>query len=249
MSGRPLPESASETADRELIIPEGHRRGEELSSSQRAFYRFLWLVTQTVAKLYFRCRVEGRHNVPGTGAFIVAPVHRSNLDTPLVSGITRRRLRYMGKESLWKRRFGAWMLTTAGGFPVERGTADRAALRASMEVIERGEPLVMFPEGTRQSGPVVRAFFDGPAYVACRAQVPIVPVGIGGTERAMPKGRKVPPPVRLAMIVGEPIQPPPPVEGSNRVPRRAVKELTARVHEVVQQLFDEAQQSAGTPNC
>lgn len=248
MSHDPLPESALRTADRDLMIPEGHHRGEELSAPQRAFYRFLWVVTQTIAMLYFRRRVEGGHHVPAHGAFIVAPVHRSNLDTPLVSGITRRRLRYMGKESLWKSRFGAWMLTTAGGFPVERGTADRAALRASMAVVERGEPLVMFPEGTRQSGPVVQKFFDGPAYVACRAQVPILPVGIGGTERAMPKGRKVPPPVKLVMIVGEPIQPPPLSAAGDRVPRRAVRELTTRLHGVVQELFDEAQRAAGTPN-
>jgi 1-acyl-sn-glycerol-3-phosphate acyltransferase len=192
--------------------------------------------------------VRGTDKVPRSGAFIVAPIHRSNLDTPVVAAITRRRLRYMGKESLWKSRFGAWFLTAAGGFPVERGTADRAALRACIEVLERGEPLVMFPEGTRQTGPEVQPFFDGPAYVACRTQVPIVPVGIGGTERAMPKGRKLPSPVKMTLVVGEPIVPPPPEAGKERISRRAVKELTEQLSVTIQRLFDEAQELAGDPN-
>lgn len=231
-----------------LIIPEGHRRGEALSLSQRAFYRFLWLVMQVVARSYFRMRVHHAERVPRAGPYVVAPVHRSNLDTPMVAAISRRRLRYMGKESLWKSRFGAWFLTAAGGFPVERGSVDRAALRACIEVIERGEPLVMFPEGTRQHGPVVQPFFDGPAYVACRTQVPIVPVGIGGTERAMGKGSKLPRPARTCLVIGHPIHPPAPDPVRDRVPRRDVQALTARLSEEVQRLFDEAQARIGDPN-
>ena len=70
-----------------------------------------------------------------------------------------------------------------------------------MTVLERGEPLVLFPEGTRQSGPDDRReMFDGPAFVACRADVPILPVGIGGTETAMRKGSKFARPVKIAIV-------------------------------------------------
>jgi 1-acyl-sn-glycerol-3-phosphate acyltransferase len=230
-----------------VIIPAGHHRGESMTFGQRVWYRVLWWVVQIVARGAFRVRVSGKENLPTTGAFIVSPIHRSNLDTPLLGVITRRRMRYMGKETLWKSKFGAWFLSGAGGFPVERGTADRAALRACLEVVERGEPLVMFPEGTRQHGPVTQHFFDGPAYVACRAQVPIVPIGIGGSERAMPKGKKIPRPTRMTIVIGEPIQPPAP-EANGRVPRRAVQGLTQQLQVVVQDLFDEAQVLAGTPN-
>ena len=57
-------------------------------------------------------------------------------------------------------------------------------------MLEAGEPLVLFPEGERKSGPIVQPLFDGATYVAVKAGVPIVPVGIGGSERAMPKGAK-----------------------------------------------------------
>lgn len=245
MSAKDLPDSAKDSAEADVIIPEGHERGEHMTRSQEAFYRLLWTLVQVVARGYFRAKVAGKQNVPTTGAFIVAPVHRSNLDTPLVAAITSRRLRYMGKESMWKNKFGAWFFTAGGGFPVERGTADRAAMKATMEVLDRGEPMVMFPEGTRQSGPIVEELFDGPAYVACRTQVPVVPVGIGGTEEAMPKGRNVPPPRRLSLVVGEPMQPPAPPEGKDRVSRRAVKQFTEDLRQEIQRLFDEAQQLAG----
>jgi 1-acyl-sn-glycerol-3-phosphate acyltransferase len=112
-------------------------------------------------------------------------------------------------------------------------------------VLERGEPLVVFPEGTRQSGATIKELFDGPAYLACRAQVPIVPIGIGGTEAAMPKGRKFPKRVRLALVVGEPIHPPAPEPGKDRVSRKAVRQLTETLGEEIQRLFDEARVLAG----
>jgi 1-acyl-sn-glycerol-3-phosphate acyltransferase len=242
---------AGELRDRathtEMVLLEGHHRGEEMSLVQRVWYRTLWWVAYIIGALYFRVTVKGKDNVPTSGPFIVSPIHRSNLDTPLIGRITKRRLRYMGKESLWKNSFGAWFLTTAGGFPVARATADREALRACREVLDRGEILVMFPEGTRQTGPTVSEMFDGPAYLACRNQVPILPIGLGGTEAAMPKGRKVPPPRKLTIVIGTPIFPPAPSD-SGRVPRRAVKELTERLRDEIQALYDEAQVLAGTPN-
>lgn len=247
MSGSAEERARVDAARVDLHIPEGHRRGETMSLGQRAFYRFVWYVVQVVGRTYFRLQVVGAENVPRDGAFIVSPNHRSNLDTPVVAAITPRRLRYMGKESLWKSAAGGWFLTTLGGFPVQRGSADREALRACVEVIERGEPLVMFPEGTRQHGPEVQPLFDGPAYVASKTQVPILPIGLGGSERAMPKGVKLPRPAKMVLVVGQPIPPPQPGE-SGRVPRRAVKETTQRLKAELQVLFDQAQALSGHPN-
>ncbi len=234
-------------ADEEIIIPEGHERGEVMTFGQKVVYWLTWLTSVSIARSYFRAKTRGLGNVPATGAFIVSPIHRSNLDSPAIALVTKRRMRYMGKESLWKRRWSAWYFTAAGGFPVERATADREALKACLEVLDRGEPLVLFPEGTRQSGPVVTEMFDGPAWLACRAQVPILPIGIGGSEAAMGKGTKFPRPARITVVVGAPIHPPQPGP-KGRVPRRAVRELTEELRESLQVLFDEAQELAGTPN-
>ena len=146
----------------------------------------------------------------------------------------------MGKESLWRNRFGAWFLTAMGGFPVERGTADRAALRAAQAVLERGEPLVMFPEGTRREGDrlLEENMHDGPAFVSARAQVPIIPVGIAGTDRAMAPGARFVRPARVRFVIGAPIPPPTLVGG--RVPRRAVREHSDLLRVEIQRLYDEA---------
>jgi 1-acyl-sn-glycerol-3-phosphate acyltransferase len=186
--------------------------------------------------------VEGSEHVPD-GAFILSPVHRSNVDTPLVAAVTRRPLRYMGKDAMWKYGWSAWFFTSLGGFPVHRGTADREALKKCIAVLEGGEPLVLFPEGTRRSGPVVEDVFDGAAYVALRTGAPIVPVGIGGSERAMPKGAKFIHPAPVRIVIGEPLHPPV-TDGSSRAPRRAVRELTAELAKRLQDLFDDASAKA-----
>jgi 1-acyl-sn-glycerol-3-phosphate acyltransferase len=98
---------------------------------------------------------------------------------------------------------------------------------------------VLFPEGERKSGDVVQPLFDGAAYVALKAGVPIVPVGIAGSEAVMPKGARFIHPAKVRVVIGPPIRPPVPVAGA-RVPRAAVRDLTAELHETLQRLYDEA---------
>ena len=220
--------------------------GRRMSALDRVAYRFFWSLLWLACKAWFRFRVVGKQNLPAEEAYILAPVHRSYLDTPVGGMVTARRQRFLGKESLWRNRAAGRFLTIVGGFPVERGTADRAALRACQEVLERGEPMVMFPEGTRQHGPVVDPdlMHAGPAFVAARAGVAIVPLGIAGTDHAMPGGSMLIRPVRVVMVVGEPIRPP---EVDGRIPRRMVDELTERLRVGLQGCFDEAQRLAGRP--
>lgn len=224
--------------------------GDGLSRAQRITWRVAHAVVSALAKIWFRYEVHGRENLPTTGAFILAPVHRSNLDTPLLPMIRSQPVRFMGKDSLWKSsRAADWFLTMLGGFPVDRGAADRGALRAAEEILERGETLVMFPEGTRRSGPVVKEenMFDGPVFLAGRQQCPIVPVGIGGSEAAMPRGSTFVYPRKLVFVIGEPIPPPEPGP-SGRVSRKTVRAETERLRQTLQQLFDEAMERAGRPN-
>lgn len=208
----------------------------------RAFYAVVRTILNLFCRTFWRTKVIGARNVPRTGPFILAPVHRSNIDTPLACTVTARRMRYMGKDSLWKTRPIGWILSALGGFPVSRGTADREALRRCIQVLEAGEPLVLFPEGERKSGRDVQPLFDGAMYIALKAGVPVIPVGIGGSERAMPKGKKYLRPSRCVVIVGEPLIPP---VSEGRASRSAVRDFTALLHGRLQSLFDEAQRRAG----
>ena len=209
------------------------------------FYRFVRRVFRIAGRLLWRVTFEGTENVPADGPFIVAPVHRSNMDFAMMSLITTRKLRFMGKDSLWKVKWFGWLITTLGAYPVRRGVADREAMRSTIEILKGGEPLVLFPEGTRKAGPTIDDLYDGAAYVAARAGVPIVPVGIGGSAGALPKGSKLPRLVKVHVIVGAPIQPPPVPEGRRNPSRRAVHELTLTLQEELQRLFDRAQLKAG----
>ena len=206
-------------------------------------YRVVWLFLLTLNKVYWRLRIEGKDHVPRTGAFVLAPVHRSFIDFGLTSSITRRRMRYMGKDSLWKVSLFGKFISALGAYPVHRGGADREALRRTIEVLEGGEPVVIFPEGTRRFGPKVENLFEGAAYVATKVGVPIVPVGIGGSEQALRKGERIPRPVKVTIIVGPPIDPP--KSEGQRTSRRAVHELTLQLRDEVQRLFDQAQDAAG----
>jgi 1-acyl-sn-glycerol-3-phosphate acyltransferase len=210
---------------------------------ERSAYGAIRGAFAVLARLYFRLEIHGREHMPTHGPFVLAPVHRSNLDFILVSALTRTRMRYMGKASIWKWRWGGRFVSMLGAFPVHRGSADREALRTCLAVVENGEPLVMFPEGTRRSGPVVEDLFDGPAYISARTGVPLVPVGIGGSDKAMPVGSKLIRPHKIILLVGKPIAPPP-GDGSGRVRRRVVRELTERLRTSVQALYDEARRRA-----
>lgn len=228
-----------------MTAPSEHARAG--TPNELRFYAAVRAVLVALCRIWFRVRATGTHHVPAEGPFVLAPVHRSNLDFALVLVCTRRRMRYLAKDSLWKGGgFWAKVFTALGGIPVARGTADREALRTCIEVLEAGEPLVIFPEGTRQHGPVVQPLFDGPAFVQSRTGVPIIPVGIGGSEAAMPKGSKMIWPKRAAVVVGPALEATE-AEGP-KARREALRARTAELAEVLQVLFDEAQQRAGTPN-
>ena len=167
-----------------------------------AWYAVARGVVEGVCRTYWRVEIRGREHVPPSGPYVIAPVHRSNIDTLLAGCLTHRRIRFMGKDSLWKHRWSAALFSSLGGFPVHRGTPDREALRTCEEALRGGEPVVLFPEGTRRSGPTVQPLFEGASFVAARAGVPIVPVGIGGSEWAMPKGKRRILPVKVVMVVG-----------------------------------------------
>lgn len=215
----------------------------DLASKDAWSHRIAYFIVRNLltafCTVWCRMRVEGREHVPAEGIFILAPTHRSILDTPISSGVTRRRMRFMGADKWWSNKWFGKLLTMLGGFPVTRGTADREALKRSMALLDGGEPLVLFPEGERKSGPVVQPLFEGAAYVAAKTGAPIVPVGIGGSERAMPKGARFIYPKKLHVMVGPPIRLP--ETSSPKEQREAMRAVTQQLHDELQRLFDLAE--------
>lgn len=206
-----------------------------------SFYQFARAVVLSVFKVVFRVRVVGKGRVPTAGAYIVAPSHRSVLDVPFAAYITRRTIRFLAKDDLFESALGRRLFEALGAVEVERGTADRGAMRALEGVLESGEPVAIFPEGTRRSGPELGPLFAGAAYLSVKYGVPIVPVGIGGSGHILPKGKRLPRIHRVVVSVGEPIAPPP-LEGRAR--RSAAKQLTEELQTALQRCLDDAERLA-----
>jgi 1-acyl-sn-glycerol-3-phosphate acyltransferase len=213
--------------------------GRGRSRAALAAYWGLRAIGVPLVRLYFRFEVVHRDRIPPSGSYVICPVHRSNLDFMLPALAIRRRVRWMAKGSIF---LGGWIdrfLYAMGSFPVNRTGVDRESLLTCGRVVADGEPIVMFPEGRRKEGPVVEDLFAGPAYVACNERVPILPIGIGGSARAMPIGQKMVWPRKIVLVIGEPIYPDVPLEG--RVPRATVDATTERIRVAVQALYEDAQ--------
>jgi 1-acyl-sn-glycerol-3-phosphate acyltransferase len=206
-----------------------------------SFYQFARAIVLSVFRVVFRVRVVGKDRVPTTGAYIVAPSHRSILDIPFAAFITPRTVRFLAKDDLFEHPIGARFFDALGAVKVERGTADRAALRALEDALSSGAPVAIFPEGTRGSGPEIHELFAGAAFLAIKLGVPIVPVGIGGSEHILPKGKVFPRIHRVAVSVGEPIAPPV-LDGRAR--RSAATALTEQLHASLQRCYDDAERLA-----
>ncbi len=166
---------------------------------------------------------------------IIAPVHRSNLDSLIVGTLGGRRLPTLAKESLFKIKPVGWWIAGLGAIPLDRDAADREATTAARKILDAGKPLMIFPEGTRQTGQQIGELFDGTTWIAAKTGASIVPVGIAGTEAAMPPGAKFPKRGPIGVVVHPPIPMP---EG--RIPRSKLTELTAELRESLQAANDAA---------
>ena len=203
------------------------------------FYRLVRPPLTGIPFLLYRVRVKGREHVPATGGFVLTPSHRSMMDILFTARVTPRRVRFMGKASLFKVPVLGAFFSALGGFPVAGDGTDRKAVRDSVTMLEAGDVLCVYPEGTRQHGPKIQPLQPGAAYLALRAGVPIVPVAIAGAEEIL-RARKNPIPRfgRVTMVIGSPITPE--TRTSGVVPRDKVDALTATLADALQTLLDDA---------
>ena len=141
------------------------------------------VVLQPFFWVYFRLSRTGREHVPAEGPVIFAANHRSFLDPFVIATLARRPVYFIAKRELFERRFCGWWLNALGAFPIDRGAADADAMATAREILERGDCVVIFPEGTRvRSGPL-GAPRRGVGRLALETGAPVVPVAVFGTER------------------------------------------------------------------
>jgi 1-acyl-sn-glycerol-3-phosphate acyltransferase len=132
--------------------------------------------------VYFRLARIGREHLPRTGPLLLAANHRSFLDPFVIGALTRRPVYYMAKCELFEKRWQAWLLNCLGAFPVDRGAGDKHAMDTARAILQRGDCVVIFPEGTRTRRGPLGSPRRGVGRLALETGVPVVPIAVIGTE-------------------------------------------------------------------
>ena len=201
--------------------------------------RGLALLSRVVSRCVTRINVEGLENVPKSGPLIIVANHLSNADPPLVHGYLTpalgRPMHILAKEALFVGPIGTF-LRSQGITPVKAGGSDIEAYRTALDVLDRGNVLTIFPEGTRSRTGQLGDPKPGVAMLATRSRVPILPVGISGTDRFLGRGRRFPRiGTRITLRVGEPFT----VELDKSQARRAGMEaVTDRIMRAIAALVE-----------
>lgn len=170
------------------------------------WYRFCRLIVRLYFRLYHRGRVRHADRLPLEGAAIVAGNHVSFLDPPLFGAAARREMFYLGRDTLFRNRIAGWLLRSWNCVPIKREGGDVAAMRTTLRLLQQGRAVLMFPEGTRSRDGRLQEARAGIGMIVARSRAPVVPVRIFGAEKALPRGKWFPRPVRVTVVFGEPFR-------------------------------------------
>jgi 1-acyl-sn-glycerol-3-phosphate acyltransferase len=188
-------------------------------------------------RIFVRIRVEGREHVPKRGAVILACNHRSFLDSFFIPLVVRRRVTFVAKAEYFDDAKTAWFFKSCGQIPIRRegGSASERALTSAEEVLRAGKVFAIYPEGTRTRDGLLHRGHTGIARLALRCNVPIVPIGMIGSDEVQPVDSRMPKLFRPVTIrFGEPIDPD--RYAGREHDRMALRELTDEVMYEIREL-------------
>ncbi len=195
-----------------------------------------------------RLTVRGQENLHKCPVAVYASNHTSYMDTPVVFASLPFQFRILAKKELWPIAFIGWYLNRSGQIAVDTSSphATLSSLGAGVKALRARMPLFVFPEGGRTPTGELKPFLSGAAYLAIRAQVPLVPIALSGVYDLLPIHTRHLYPGELTLSVGEPIE-------THGMTPRQVDELTARLRSAIEKLLaaadaaGKAVESAATP--
>jgi len=197
------------------------------------YYVGAWLA-RSLCRLLGGYSVHGRENIPRQTGAIICSNHVAYLDPPVLGSGLPRRTYFMAKKELFTNPVLGALIRASYAFPVDRGTTDREAIRHGIELLQKGELLVVFPEGGRSPDGSIQPGNIGPALMASRAGVPIIPAALKETERIMPRGSKGLHRGRVQIDYGVPIHPS--QFGEGRLEKTQLQEFTEAVMQAIEDL-------------
>ncbi|MBQ7670884.1 MAG: 1-acyl-sn-glycerol-3-phosphate acyltransferase [Clostridia bacterium] len=166
------------------------------------FYRVAKFICAPFVRLIFRVKITGKENFPKEGGYLVCPNHTSLADVVVLAASFKRLLMFMAKKELFKSKIFGWLIRKLGAFPVDRGGADVGAIKNAISLIEQGQLVNIFPQGTRRSGvdPSTTRIKSGVGMIACHTKCGVIPVFIKAKDNHLKAFR------RNELIIGKPIE-------------------------------------------
>ncbi len=159
-------------------------------------------------RLYLRGRVYHAERVPKMGPLVIVSNHASDFDPPILSNCVCRPVAYMAKEELFRVPIFSQAIQWYGAYPVKRGSADRSAIREAIKKLEQGWAVGIFLQGTRTPDARIPNPKLGSAMIAAKAQAPLLPVSLWGTQAILGNGNGVPHSVPVTVRIGDLVAPP-----------------------------------------
>ncbi|MDR3755030.1 MAG: lysophospholipid acyltransferase family protein [Terracidiphilus sp.] len=205
-----------------------------------------------IARIWARCgvwsslsrvKVEGEENLSKHRVAVYAPNHTSYMDIPVIFAVLPFQFRILARKQLWQWPFIGWYLQRSGQMPIDIANphATLSSLGGAVKTLRGGMPLVVFPEGGRTSDGELRPFQSGAAYLAIRAQVPLVPIALKGVYDLLPIHTHHFYPGELTVQIGEPIE-------TKGMSVRQTGELTERLRGAIEEMMEKpARAEAETP--
>jgi 1-acyl-sn-glycerol-3-phosphate acyltransferase len=170
--------------------------------------RAVWWVskqlTHLFALIWFRFRIEGRRHVPRTGPLLLVCNHLTMMDPFLTGSPTQRWVVFVARDTLAKWRLVGWWLRAVGTVLIDREAPSKDQLKALTAFVAEGNAVALFPEGTRSRDGAVGPFRSGLELIVRRSGATVVPLGLDGIQRALPRGARFPRPRKVILRVGEP---------------------------------------------
>lgn len=157
---------------------------------------FIKSIFWLISVFMYRIKIIGKENIPKEGAVLICPNHVHALDSAVIIAHSKRKINVLAKAELFTGRIKEWFADLFGIFPIKQDSADIEAIKISLKVLKNGEPLMIFPEGTRNGLAKGAPLKNGPVVLAIKSGTPIIPIGIKGNFKFWSKVR---------IIIGKPI--------------------------------------------
>ncbi len=195
------------------------------------YHLLKWSVVSPLLHTYFRGHIYGADKIPKSGAAIAVSNHASYFDPPIISNCIGRPVAFMAKQELFTIPVFKNAIALYGAYPVNRSISDRSAIRAAIKALESGWIAGIFLQGTRTQDGKITNPKSGAALIAAKAQVPLIPISLWGTENIL-SGSSFPKPAPLTIRIGDLIEPP------KSTKREELNTVTAQCAQIINQLHD-----------